>query len=254
MVTSALLPTWVDPNPAPGRTLAAKTFQRMRSDILEGRLVPGSRLRFDKLRLRYSVAFSPLREALTKLAEEGFVVLEEHRGFIVAPVSRERFIEIIRTRREVDKLTISLSIAHGKDDWEARVRASFAELSAGPMTSSDREMDPEWERRHRAFHASLHSGSGSPWLERLCLLLFDQTARYRWLWFKHLRGDRDVIAEHREIMEAALSRDVLAATYLLRRHTDLLANPLLELVPAKANEQNTEPKRRLSARRKQNGP
>jgi DNA-binding GntR family transcriptional regulator len=232
MIASAILPSATDAAPSLGRTLAAKVFRHMRADILECRLPPGAKLRFDELRARYSVAVSPLREALTRLAEEGLVVLEEHRGFKVAPVSRQKLREIIATRREVDALTIRLSIERGDAAWEARVRASFSDLATGPISTSGGGMDSEWERFHAAFHASLHSGCGSSWLERLCALLFDQTTRYRRLWFKHLRGDLNVVVEHREIMEAVLSRDVLAATYLMRRHTELLVNPLLDLVPA----------------------
>jgi GntR family carbon starvation induced transcriptional regulator len=235
MSVPALLPSATDFTPPAGRTLAAKVFRQMRADILECRLPPGSKLRFDELRARYSVAVSPLREALTRLTEEGLVILEEHRGFKVAPVTRQKLHEIISTRREVDALTIRLSIERGDAAWEARVRASFVDLSTGPISTDDGEMDSEWERSHAAFHASLHSGSGSMWLERLCALLFDQTTRYRRLWFKHLRGDFDVVGEHCKIMEAVLARDVLAATYLMRRHTELLVDPLLDLVPA-ANE------------------
>jgi GntR family carbon starvation induced transcriptional regulator len=235
MSAPAFWPSATDFTPPVGRTLAAKVFRQMRADILECRLPPGSKLPFDELRARYSVAVSPLREALTRLTEEGLVILEEHRGFKVAPVTRQKLHEIISTRREVDALTIRLSIERGDAAWEARVRASFADLSSGPISANDGEMDSVWERSHAAFHASLHSGSGSMWLERLCALLFDQTTRYRRLWFKHLRGDFDVVGEHCQIMEAVLARDVLAATYLLRRHTELLVNPLLDLVPA-ANE------------------
>jgi len=232
MGASAVLINATDVSPSLGRTLSAKVFRQMRADILECRLPPGTKLRFDELRARYSVAVSPLREALTRLAEEGLVILEEHRGYKVAPVSRQKLHEIIATRREVDALTVRLSIERGDAAWEARVRASFSDIATGPISTSDGGMDSEWERFHAAFHASLHSGCGSSWLERLCALLFDQTTRYRRLWFKHLRGDLDVVAEHREIMEAVLSRDVLAATYLMRRHTELLVNPLLDLVPA----------------------
>jgi len=235
MSAFALLPSAADPTPPVGRTLAAKVFRQMRADILECRLQPGSKLRFDELRARYLVAVSPLREALTRLSEEGLVTLEEHRGFKVSPVTRQKLLEIISTRREVDALTVRLSMERGDAAWEARVRASFAALATGPIDTDDGEMDTEWERSHAAFHAALHAGAGSMWLERLCALLFDQTTRYRRLWFKHLRGDFDVVGEHREIMDAVLARDVLAATYLMRRHTELLVNPLLDLVPS-ANE------------------
>ena len=73
---------------------AAKTFgdvayQRLHADILWGRALPGSPLRFTELQLRYGVGVSPLREALSRLVSEGLVTTEGQRGFRVARVSAD---------------------------------------------------------------------------------------------------------------------------------------------------------------------
>src|ERR1043165_3074765 len=76
------------------RTLTSDLFQRLRTDILHCHLRPSSRLLFRDLRSSYASGMSPLREALMRLASEGLVVLEDHKGFRVAPVSREEVTDI----------------------------------------------------------------------------------------------------------------------------------------------------------------
>src|SRR5437868_13778767 len=80
------------------RTLTSDLFQRLRTDILHCHLRPNSRLLFRDLRTTYASGMSPLREALMRLASDGLVVLEDHKGFRLASVSRDEIIDIATTR------------------------------------------------------------------------------------------------------------------------------------------------------------
>lgn len=213
------------------RTLASDVFQRLRHDILECRLKPAMRLRFADLRERYGVGTSPLREALMRLASDGLVVLEDHRGFHVAPVSRAKLLDIAFMRKELETKALVLGIRNADDNWEARVLAAYHALARRSRPDRDGSMDPEWEARHAAFHFALVSGCGSEWLLRFREILYDQWDRYRRLSIKYAKDDRDFMREHRELMEAALERDADAATYLMNRHITMSTKQLLEAHP-----------------------
>jgi GntR family transcriptional regulator, carbon starvation induced regulator len=218
-----------------GRTRHAVVYEQIRTDILECRLQPGERLRFDSLRKRYAVAVGPVREALMRLVPDGLVSLEEHKGFTVAEVSRDQLVEITATRRELEALAIRWSIDRGDDRWESDIVGRFHELAKRNMQGQAGELDNEWERRHRAFHASLYAACGSIWLTRYCDQLRDQTERYRRIWFRHFRTTRDVLDEHRQIMDAAIRRDSDGATYLIKKHLSQTADALLKLMAQAAN-------------------
>ena len=64
-------------------------YRRIRTDIVFGRLRPGQKLRLEGLKEDYGVSVSTLREILSRLAAEGFVLAEGRRGFEVAAVSAE---------------------------------------------------------------------------------------------------------------------------------------------------------------------
>src|SRR5579863_3457019 len=84
------------------QTLASTALERLRADILSCRLQPGQRLRFEELRTGYDLGLSPLREALMRLASEGLVRVEDHRGFRVAPISRSDLLDITFVRKELE--------------------------------------------------------------------------------------------------------------------------------------------------------
>ena len=211
-----------------GRTLASDIRERLRADIVSGTLKPGLRLRFDEIRARYDVGLSPLREALFRLVSEGLVVSEDHRGFRVAPVSRSKLMDISFMRKELESMALKLSIERGDVAWESLVLASFHQLAAISSKNDNGSLDPEWGRRHKAFHFALASACGSEWLLQFREVLADQWARYSSLCIQFTRYERNVLEEHREIMEAAMARDAAAAVYLIGRHISRSAQIVLD--------------------------
>lgn len=202
----------------PARSLTSVAFERLRVDILAGELMPAERLRIQALSERYGVGPTAIREALSRLVTEGLVSAEDQRGFRVTPVSRTELLDLTQTRVRVEQMALRLAIERGDIEWESRLLSHFHRLSrTPPPTSPGREA--QWSAVHRAFHEALVDGCGSPWTIQLCRLLFDKSERYRNL-AKQRTGarGRDVGAEHRALMDAAMARDPDAACQLLSDH------------------------------------
>lgn len=217
------------------RTLADRAYAALREDVLAGRLAPASRLKLAALQKTYGLGISPLREALMRLAAEGLLRAEGQRGFTVAAVSLEELRDLTATRQHLEIAALREAIARGDEDWEAGVVASFHRLSRTPLPAdaSEAEATGLWEQRHRAFHHALVAACGSPWTLRLVGQLVDQTERYRRARLLGARPRaalaRDVDAEHRKIMEAALARDADEASRLLGAHLARTADFLASL-------------------------
>ena len=210
-------------------TLNATVFRRMRADIIGCRLMPSDRLRVESLRERYGVGGSPIREALMRLEAEGLVELEQNKGFRVAAVSSEQLVDVMRTRVEIEGLALRWSIEKGDVEWEANVVAAFHRLSRQTKMSTDGDaIDSNWAKDHRAFHTALAAGCGSPTLLTIREGLFDQAARYVALSVMARTVWRDDSAEHEQIMQAALGRDVARAVELNGEHIDRTTKKVLK--------------------------
>jgi len=200
------------------RSLTTLAFERLRQDILSGELRPQERLRIQALSERYAIGATAIREALSRLVPDGLVESEDQRGFFVAPVSRDDLIDLTQTRIEVEQMALRLAMERGDVEWESNLLSSLHRLSrTEPPTSPERAR--VWAQAHQQFHQALIAGCRSTWTLRLCRLLYEKSERYRNLSAQRTRtGDRDVAAEHRKLMDAAMARDTAAACKLLAEH------------------------------------
>jgi len=200
------------------RTFAQAVHARLATDILNGELLPGHRLRLQALCETYQVSMSPLREALSTLAGRGLVVQDGQRGFRVAPASADDLRDVTETRVNVETVALRHAIERGGDDWEADIVAAHHRLARRQRTDA-MLIDETWETVHRAYHRALIAACGMPRLLTFCEVLHQQSDRYRRL--AVLRGGRHpaLVISHAEIVEATLARDVGRATDLLAQHT-----------------------------------
>lgn len=209
------------------RTIAESIYHRVRQDILWGRFAPGAPLRSDELRARYDVGISPLREALTRLASERLVTSVGQRGFRVAPLTAYDVEDTMTMRIVIERDALAKSIQNGDIAWETGVVAAFHALSRNPIPPKEPGPATEsWATCHRQFHMALLSACGSRWQMQLAGLLFDQAERHRMLRVKFAppqKLKRDTVREHKQIFDAALSRDVKAAVRALEKHYEATA-------------------------------
>ena len=215
-----------------GPTRTAEILETLRDDIIEARLEPGRRLRFDELRMTYDVGISPLREALMHLASEGLVVAEQRKGYRVAPVSISDLEEIARLRGEFDAIAIRDSILHGDEQWEGSVLAAFHAMSRRRKIGPDGEIDRDWERLHIQFHEALIAESPLPKLKAFRSILELQARRYRRIAVHYLHAPRDDIGEHEALKDAALARNADLAADLIKAHYRRTIEIILQGAPA----------------------
>jgi DNA-binding GntR family transcriptional regulator len=206
------------PTPASARSLTGLAFESIRADILSGVLKPDQRLRIQALSTRYQIGTTGIREALSRLVTDGLVDSEDQRGFCVAPVSHEELVDLTRTRIQVEQLALRQAVAQGDVKWESNILSSFHRLSRVDAPTSP-EKHAAWASAHQQFHEALIRGCESPWLLRLCALLYDKSERYRNLAGRQPDSQRrDVQVEHKALMDALMAHDADRACALLEAH------------------------------------
>ncbi|MBE1282761.1 MAG: FCD domain-containing protein [Rhodobacteraceae bacterium] len=202
----------------PPPTVGSSTYERIKRDIIFGTLAPGSKLKLDGLKERYSASVSTLRETLNRLASDGFVAAEEQRGFFVTPVSKEDLREIASLRLLLERHALQQSIANGDTEWEGDVVAAHHKLHRMElqMQSGDETEKETWKRYDWEFHLSLIRACNSQNLLSLHSKIYDKYLRYQMLVFT-FRGEA-AAAEHQGMLDAALARDPDTAVKFLEDH------------------------------------
>lgn len=219
--------------------LAERAYRSLREAIVRCEFEPGQRLRVDELSRRFDISSSPVREALSRLTEQGFVRALDNRGFRVAPLSIEGIADLTRVRLLVESEALREAMVEGDDRWEADIVAAAHSLGLVEqrMGSGPLALDNDWSARHRAFHLALYAGCRSPLLRQMVVELFDAAERYRRFSALHRVVDRQKHAEHQKIMERVLARDTDGAQDLFRQHilgTERLVSHALQAMQSPA--------------------
>jgi DNA-binding GntR family transcriptional regulator len=207
---------------APPSTRTEELYDVLRSDLLNGVFSPGQKLRMVELAGRFGVSQSVVREALTRLGEQGLIVSTPQRGFRVRELSVKDITDLTEARVQVETVALRLAIERGDVHWETGILAAHHILDSTPTTMEDGiTVNEEWPVRHREFHRALISGCNNAHLTAVAQELRDNAELYRrWYWVLADDHQRDVAAEHLQLKELALARDADAAVELLAEHIE----------------------------------
>jgi GntR family carbon starvation induced transcriptional regulator len=212
-------------------TQAETACNLIRTEILDGQLLPGAKLNIKALESRLNVSLGAIREALSRLHAEGLVMAEAQRGYTVVPVSAGDLQDLTKARAEIDVLCLREAMQHGNIEWEARIVAAahrMERLQDLPTAVEGGRTTSVWNEAHGEFHDALVSGCSSAWLLRIRKLLYEQSERYRRLAVPLESTQRDVRGEHRRLMNAVLARDEASAVKEVQAHINATAVVILK--------------------------
>lgn len=237
-MTSQTAPEQIVP-PAEGKIKATTNnrlvYERIRRDIIAGTLPPGMKLNVARCCTIHGVSPGAVREALAVLEAEGLVSSEPQRGYQVSQISSNDLSQLLKARIEIENLCVAEAIQHGDLAWEGMIVAAFHRLSRISQQSNGPsvQQSTDWTTAHADFHKAVVAGCENPWLLRIHTMLYQQSERYRLHSVPLAMAGRDVLGEHKAILDAVLLRDVGAAQKCMTSHLQatadlLLASPFLE--------------------------
>lgn len=202
-------------------TRAEEVFTSVRAELLNGAFAPGQRLRLLDLTDRFDVSQSVVREALTRLSEQGLVVAHPQRGFRVRELSIDDMTEITEARVEIESRVLRLAIERGDLNWESRILSTYHLLARTPSGLDDGRIDETWTARHADFHHALIAGCGNARLTAVAQGLRDSAELYRcWSWLLADDHHRDIAREHEALKDLTLARNADDSVALLVEHIE----------------------------------
>lgn len=199
-------------------TSGEKTYRRIRSDIIFGRLAPGQKLTLDRMKEAYDTSVSTLRELLNRLSSEGLTIAEGSRGFKVTPTSAENLREVAAMRQLLECHALRESFVAGDMEWEGQVVAAHHKLASMERRMAAGEHCPTelWKRYDWEFHRALIGACGSSVLLETHAIIYDKYLRYQML-AAVFRGEI-AASEHKRLLDCALARDWKTAQDMLVTH------------------------------------
>jgi DNA-binding GntR family transcriptional regulator len=192
------------------QTTSEAVAARLRQEMQQGLLRPGSRLRQGEVAQRLGVSTTPVREAFQLLQAQGLVRMDPHRGAVVFQPTAKDLREAYEIREVLECLAIEKAMPNITPEIVAELESLFEQMDDAP--------EEEWVKLNRRFHTLQYEASGR---ERLCSVLRDITDAsngYMYLVLKGRRASGKSQREHRQILDAIKARDVDAAQRAILRH------------------------------------
>ena len=190
---------------------ATSEIQRM---ILAGDLPAGERLDQVRLAEQLDVSRHPVRQAIERLAERGFVQLSPHPSAVVTAQSVDDLVELYSLRETLEDMALRAS-------WPALVSGGIADLEAvhKRLAAQDSDADIEgYMHENRAFHLRFYRDCGNRHLVRTIATLFDLSERYQRTALDARRRQTQSREEHAGMMEALRRHDLELLSQRLKAH------------------------------------
>jgi DNA-binding GntR family transcriptional regulator len=180
-------------------------------------------IRLDERQLSRALAVSrtPLREAMTRLEQEGFLRTVPRRGIFIVRKTKKEIVEIIEVCAALESMAARLATLNASDESIASLRHMFDEFHS----SAPSEHLHEYSDANIAFHQAIISLSGSELMSRTIENLFVHVRAIRRMTISQKDRASRSIADHMRIIEALERRDTELAERLVRQHSlDLAAH------------------------------
>jgi len=220
-----------------------RAYEAIRSRILKGSFPPAFHLREKEISEAIGVSRTPVREALRRLANEGYVEFVPNRGAFVAKWSERSLSDLIDVRAELAAMAGRLAASRiRREDLDAlsKLNSAMTDLAkkkpAGYLTKAS--------RLNLEFHNIVFKAASNEWLQSLmqqtAFLPMIQRAQHGYQASDWRRG----FEHYNEVIDALASRDGEWAAAMLHAHFHASKHVLLRN-KAKAGRSPSKRLRRL---------
>ncbi|WP_428419862.1 GntR family transcriptional regulator [Methylibium sp.] len=196
--------------------LAEQAYTQLKTEIHDFRLVPGDRFSEAEIGARLGVSRTPVREALFRLRNEGFLEVESKSGWYVRPIDFDKLEQLYDLRVLLELASVAKLCARADDAPELDALKTAWLLPVAERLADGLEVGALDEQ----FHATLVRAAGNAEIARVH---WDVTERIRIIRrLDFTRGDRidATYTEHAKILRAVMQRKPDQAQLLLKSHIE----------------------------------
>jgi DNA-binding GntR family transcriptional regulator len=194
-------------------TLSDQIYAALREGLMIGQWLPGAKITARNVAKQYSTSLSPARDAMTRLANEGGLLLSETRMYSVPILTADDYCEVMNVRLALEPMAAELSAGlMGDDDVSELERIN--EAMRGLIEQDQLREGLVLDSR---FHLKLYMHCGSSVLWQVINNLWLRIGPTRNMLSKSYRKGLGGYENHKAIVQALRGKDAALSSKLIQR-------------------------------------
>ncbi len=194
------------------KLLADQVYSTLKEEIISCAWMPGQQINQAQLAEKYSSGLTPVREALQRLVQEGYVQAIPRFGYIVSPVTISDVREIYELRHVLESAAVRLAILRASD----LQLNQLSEEVHFTYRHGDRDSYHQFLIKNAAFHDRIASFSQNSRLMANIHKTLEELRRVFHLGLDLRDSAEEMYHEHLELVKAMTARDVSLAERIVR--------------------------------------
>lgn len=187
-------------------------YENLKEEIIMGHLRPGERIVISDVAKRYNVSPMPIREAINRLQQDGFVEVVPHVGARVTSIDLEKHKELMLIRTELEALAVKLSTPFIDEKALARLDEILQEMEEHVKDNDHKK----YGKLNVEFHLLIYGASPYKILYEMITTLWGRSEYSRSIFEKIPARNAASLAEHKDMVEAIKKGDGDKAAEILR--------------------------------------
>ncbi|ORM71224.1 GntR family transcriptional regulator [Pantoea rwandensis] len=172
-----------DPFTDPDQRLADVAFEKLEEMIVMRILPPNTMVSEQQLAAELNMGRTPIREALQRLRQIGFVEMQPRRGTMVCGTDIHQQLELLEVRRPLEELVVSCAAERATPEE----RELLQDLSKGIVRAAAAGDTTDYLRYNRLIHESEVRAAHNSMLSQIMAANHAQSRRF---WYQHIQQNR----------------------------------------------------------------
>jgi len=207
-------------------SLAHQAYTALRKDILTCELDPGSTIAQSQLVKRYDFGLTPVREALKRLEQEGYVQSIPRFGYLITPITLKDVEDLYDLRLILEQSAVRMAIQRASDEQLAQIqqKATFT------YKFKNRLSYLQFLEHNISFHVSIALASGNRKLAEMLANVLNEMTRIFNLGLDLRDSAEEMRNEHIVLAAALVQRDIQSAEQIVQDQIVLSRQRVVEML------------------------
>ena len=190
-------------------------YRQLKERLITCQYMPGTMINESQLAAEFELSRTPIREALYRLEQDGFVQIMPKKGILVTDITIQDVLFVFQARVEIEPLALRLSAPF----LARKELVHYLEIFSYDEPDLEKAFWQDME-----MHAFLVNSCGNPFIIDMMQKVFDRSYRISIASNQTSQKIENARTEHRDIIKKLAEGQEKSAVELLRQHLEACKN------------------------------